>query len=227
MSDADFDDLDDLDIGQFLDDDEDDQVSQQVAVTTPAGASVTVMNQDEADYYNEVATRYQADNKFSNISDILELDRILTMELMCYRWSLWILTGHDYTGRRINPTEVQKSIETYSKEIRGIKKDLGIDKSTRDKGGAESVGEYIENLRVRAREFGITRNKQAVRAITLLMQLRALITLYDNSTESERKEFNVTAEELFQWIREQFEEFEEIDKALRENQKYWIRELNS
>lgn len=227
MSDADFDDLDDdLDIGQFLDDDEDSSASQHVAVTTPAGASVTVMNQDEADYYNQVAARYQSDNKFSNISDILELDRILTMELMCYRWSLWILTGQDYTGRSVNPTEVQKSIETYSKEIRGIKKDLGIDKSTRDKGGAESVADYIENLRVRAREFGITRNKQAVRAITLLMQLRALITLYDNSTQSERKEFNVTAEELFDWIRQQFDEFEEIDKALRENQKYWVQELN-
>jgi len=227
MSDADFDDLDDdLDIGQFLDDDEDSPTSQHVAVTTPAGASVTVMNQDEADYYNQVAARYQSDNKFSNISDILELDRILTMELMCYRWSLWILTGQDYTGRSVNPTEVQKSIETYSKEIRGIKKDLGIDKSTRDKGGAESLADYIENLRVRAREFGITRNKQAVRAITLLMQIRALITLYDNSTQSERKEFNVTAEELFDWIKQQFDEFEEIDKALRENQKYWVQELN-
>jgi hypothetical protein len=115
---------DDFDISQIIED-ADEELPGGVEVTTPSGAIITVMNQSEADYYDQVHQRYLLDNKFKNVSDILELDRILVMELMCYRWGIWILAEEDYFGRKINPTEVQKSIETYSREIRGIKKDLG------------------------------------------------------------------------------------------------------
>ena len=216
-------DEDDFDISQILEDN--DRNNGNIVVVAPSGAAIVVMNQDEADYYNQVAIRYQADNKFKNISDILELDRILTMELMCYRWSLWILAEKDYMGRKVNPAEIQRSIELYSKEIRGIKKDLGIDKSTRDRDKGESIAEYIENLGIRAKEFGITRDKQAIQAITYLMELRALVNLYEKSSKSERKQFGATLENLVDWIKEKGEDFDKIDEALRQNQRVWVREL--
>jgi hypothetical protein len=215
---------DDFDISQIIDDD-DEGLVLGVDVTTPSGATIKVMNQSEADYYDQVHKRYLTDNKFKNVSDILELDRILVMELMCYRWGIWILAEEDYYGRKINPTEVQKSIETYSREIRGIKKDLGIDKSTRDKDKGDSIAEYIQMLGIRAKEFGISRNEQAAKAIELLMEARALITLYENSSDSERKEFGANLQNLVDWFKGRFEEFEEIDKALRKNQATWIRDL--
>jgi hypothetical protein len=214
---------DDFDISQLLDDS--DQLDEKITVSTPSGGTIVVMNQEEADYYDQIASRYQSDNKFKNISDILELDRILTMELMCYRWSLWILAEEDYDGKRINVGEIQKSIENYSKEIRGIKKDLGIDKSTRDKDKGESTAEYIHMLGIRAKEFGITRNKQAYRAITILNELVGLINLYENSSESERREFGVKFEDIIEWIKKQFDEFSVIDEELRKNQSIWIRDL--
>jgi hypothetical protein len=215
---------DDFDISQIIDDDDETLVAG-VDVTTPSGATITVMNQSEADYYDQVHKRYLTDNKFKNVSDILELDRILVMELMCYRWGIWILAEEDYFGRKINPTEVQKSIETYSREIRGIKKDLGIDKSTRDKDKGDSVAEYIQMLGVRAKEFGITRNKQSAKAIEILMEARALITLYENSSDAERKEFKANINDIVDWFKTRFSEFEEIDKDLRKNQSTWIRDL--
>jgi hypothetical protein len=215
---------DEFDISQIIDD-EDESLVLGVDATTPSGATITVMNQSEADYYDQVHKRYLTDNKFKNVSDILELDRILVMELMCYRWGIWILAEEDYYGRKINPTEVQKSIETYSREIRGIKKDLGIDKSTRDKDKGDSVAEYIQMLGTRAKEFGIVRNNQAGKAIELLMEARALITLYENSSASERKEFGANLENIVDWFKTKFEEFEQIDKDLRKNQATWIRDL--
>ena len=215
---------DDFDISQIIDDD-DDALVAGVDVTTPSGATITVMNQSEADYYDQVHKRYLTDNKFKNVSDILELDRILVMELMCYRWGIWILAEEDYFGRKINPTEVQKSIETYSREIRGIKKDLGIDKSTRDKDKGDSVAEYIQMLGIRAKEFGVTRNKQSAKAIEILMEARALITLYENSSDAERKEFKANINDIVDWFTSRFVEFEEIDKDLRKNQSTWIRDL--
>jgi hypothetical protein len=214
----------DFDISQIIDD-ADDAAVMGVVVTTPSGASITVMNQSEADYYDQVHQRYLQDNKFKNVSDILELDRILVMELMCYRWGIWILAEEDYFGRKINPTEVQKSIETYSREIRGIKKDLGIDKSTRDKDKGDSVAEYIQMLGIRAKEFGITRNKQSAKAIEILMEARALITLYENSSDAERKEFKANFEDIIEWFKSRFSDFEEIDAELRKNQATWIRDI--
>jgi|GEM_PF-6088144 len=214
----------DFDISQIIDDADDDAVVG-VEATTPSGATIIVMNQPEADYYDQVHKRYLQDNKFKNVSDILELDRILIMELMCYRWGIWILAEEDYFGRKINPTEVQKSIETYSREIRGIKKDLGIDKSTRDKDKGDSVAEYVQMLGIRAKEFGITRNKQSAKAIEILMEARALITLYENSSDSERKEFKANFEDIIDWLKSKFSEFEEIDAALKKNQATWIRDI--
>ena len=214
---------DEFDISQLIEDDE--EQAAGIDVTTPSGATITVLNQSEADYYDQVHKRYLTDNKFKNVSDILELDRILVMELMCYRWGIWILAEEDYFGRKVNPTEIQKSIETYSREIRGIKKDLGIDKSTRDKDKGDSVAEYIQMLGVRAKEFGISRNMQAAKSIEILMEARALITLYENSSDAERKEFKANLSDIVDWFKSRFEEFEDIDKSLRKNQSTWIRDL--
>lgn len=214
----------DFDISQIIED-ADESIPTGVDVTTPSGASIMVMNQSEADYYDQVHQRYLSDNKFKNVSDILELDRILIMELMCYRWGIWILAEEDYYGRKINPTEVQKSIETYSREIRGIKKDLGIDKSTRDKDKGDSIAEYIQMLGIRAKEFGVSRNKQSAKAIEILMEAMALITLYENSTDSERKEFKANFEDIIDWFKSRFDEFSKIDAELRKNQAMWIRDL--
>lgn len=218
------DDFDDFDISQIMDDES--ETINLIQVTSPSGAQVKVMTQEEAEHYERISARYQKDNKFSNISDLLELDRILVFEIAAYRCSQWLTQGEDYQGRKVNGNELQKSLDIFSREIRGIKKDLGIDKSTRDKDQGDSVAEYIHNLGIRAKEFGITRNQQAVSAITLLMELRGIVSLYENSNDSERKEFNVRFEDIIEWIKNKSIEFEEIDAQLRKNQTYWIRELN-
>lgn len=215
---------DDFNVSQLIDE-ENETSDDFVEVVSPSGATVRVMNQEEADHFERISSQYQTDNKFTNISDLLELDRILTFEIASYRWSQWFNRGEDYQGRKISAPDAQKALELFSKEIRGIKKDLGIDKSTRDRDQGENLAAYIQSLGVRAKEFGITRNKQAVAAITLLMEIRALISLYENSTDSERKEFGATLENLVHWVKEKSDEFDEIDAALREKQSYWVREL--
>lgn len=198
---------------------------EEIRVNSPSGTTSPVLTQEEADFYNAMSARYQADNSFKNISDLSELDRILIMELMCYRWGQWIVMEQDYDGKKVDPGNLQRFIESYSKEIRGIKKDLGMDKSSRDKDKESSVADYVQNVLIRAKEFGIKRNEQAVEAITILKELQGLITLHDNSTEAERREFGCRDEEIFDWIRNKCESFDRIDAELRENQKYWVRDL--
>ena len=195
---------DEFDIGPLED--------NTVEVDTPSGNKITLLNQAEADFYSNIRDRYSTDNKLTNISDFLELDRVLVMETMCFRWGTWILQERDYEGNYISPN-VQKDIANYSKEIRDVKSGLGIDKKTRDGGKGETPADFIANLLHRAKEFGYHRDKQVIRAHTILKELQSKITLYNNSTDTERTEFNHHARDIFEWLEGMFAEFDEMDKA--------------
>lgn len=198
-----------------------------IDVIGPSGAKFQVLTEQEKDWFEDVATRYLKDNKFTNVTDLQDLDRILTMELLCYRWNQWLTLEVDYFGGSVNAQDLQKSIKDYSTEIRQLKKALGIDKGSRDKDKGESVAAYLEDLRVRAAEFGVMRNEQAVKAITLAQEMIALLTWHDNCTEEERRENDIEAHDLIEWIRTIFmPEFQEIDAKFREtSQRYWVRDM--
>ena len=90
----------------------------------------------------------------------------------------------------------------------------------------QQTADYIEQLRHRSKEFGVMRNEQAVKAITLWQELTSIITLYNNCTEDERKAEHVTPVEIINWIESQIPEFNEIDRLFQLNQqRYWIQEM--
>lgn len=195
-----------------------------IEVTAPSGSPFSVMNDAEKRYFEKTAADYLRDNRFTNTSDLQDLDRVLIMETMCWRWGLWLSQEKDYWGGDLDLEVIRKSLNDYSKELRLLKKSLGIDKASRDKDKGEDVSSYIMELGHRAREFGVMRNEQAVKAITLFQELIALVTLHDNCTPEERKENHVQEKDIIQWVRTVKEEFEEIDREFRRNkQQYWVR----
>lgn len=197
-----------------------------VEVIGPSGANFSVMNQKEADYFELITERYTKDNYFTNVSDLQDLDRCLIMETMCYRWGLWISMEKDYFGNNIDMADTKKSLNDYSKELRLLKKSLGMDKVSRDKDKGESIAEWIKGVQVRAKEFGIMRNEQSVRAITLIKELFGLVQYHDNCLPEERKEYRIEANDIIEWVRTIKPEFDEIDAKFREEkQAYWIREM--
>lgn len=196
----------------------------QIKVASPSGAEFVVMTDSEKGYFNKIAERYTKDNHFTNISDLQDLDRILVWETICWRWGLWLSQERDYWGQEIDVETVRKSLNDYSKELRLLKKALGIDKSTRDKDKGEQVATYITNLGIRAKEFGVMRNQQAVKAITLFQELKALMTFHENCTAEERKENHVEEHDVIAWIKSVIPEFDVIDEKFRESQTYWVRD---
>ena len=197
------------------------------STTSPSGAPVPLMTQDEKDFYDDKSSRYQDDNKFTNVSDLLELDRVLLHELMCFRWGQWMLLGGvDYDG---NPQlKLENMVQLYSKEIRDLKASLGVDKKSRDANKGLNTADFFEKLKLRAEQFGVHRDEQIIKSHTLWKELQGLYTLYKNSTPSERSEFKCHEKDLFAWLEEKFVEFDAIDAAFRVNQKMWIRdELNA
>jgi hypothetical protein len=204
-----------------------DASDEAIEVQAPSGASFHVLTESENQYFQNIAQRYLSDNKFTNVTDLQDLDRILMMETMVQRWNTWLSRETDYWGDNIDSSKIQKYITDFSKEIRATKQALGIDKSSRDKDKGESVQAYIENLRLRAQEFGYLRNEQAVKAITLWQQLIALVTFYEKGDDEEKKEFKKNQDDIFTWIRDEaIPEFEKIDIEFRKTkQRYWIRDV--
>jgi len=196
------------------------------STTSPSGAHVPLMTQKEVEYYNDISERYQSDNKFTNVSDLLELDRVLMHEIMCYRWGIWLLNGGlDYDGNPV--VNLAKDVQMYSKEIRDLKAALGVDKKTREANKGANAADFIANLTLRAKEFGIHRNEQIIKAHTILKELEGLITLHVNSTPAERTEFQAHEKDIIAWCLEKFKEFDKIDEAFRVSQSIWLRtELN-
>lgn len=199
---------------------------QMFPVTTPSGGTINLMTQEEADWYDQRRDLYVTQNKFTNQSDLSDLDRILLMEAMIERWGVWITQGFDYFHTRIDEKQTQQNISEYSKELRQVKKALGIDKVTRDKDKAESVGDYITKLLQRAKEFGYHRNQQYEKAVTLIYQLKTLVNTYDRSDEQEREDLGLSPESIMEWIRENLiADWDEIDENFREVQTTWVREI--
>lgn len=195
-------------------------------VTTPSGSALNLLTEMEKEYYESSSEKYQKDNIILNMSDLQELERILLMETLVYRWGQWIAEEKDYFGDPVNVMELQKNIKEYSGEIRLVKKALGIDKATREKEHGETVSDYIHNLKLRAQEFGIHRNNQAVKAITLWQELVAVVQFHMGCNPDERNEFHANESDVIKWIVDHIPVFEEIDDEFRKtSQTYWVRDL--
>lgn len=197
-----------------------------VPVTLPSGGVFWVYGR-EVTYFNDRVRRYLEDNRFTNVSDLQELDRIITLEAICWRWGIWISQQKDYWFEAVDEKELARSLKDASGEIRLLKNKLGIDKLTRDKvRGEDSMSSYLENLRLRAREFGVMRESQLGKALELFNELKARVQLLDNTTPDEQREEHCTIDDVLDWIRLiAIPEYDAIDAHFRANQqRFWVRD---
>lgn len=195
-------------------------------VLTPSGSDLHLQTPEEGDWYESRRDRYQRDNHFPNISDIQDLDRLLMLEVLTYRWGLWMSQGFDYLFARVDENDLSKKIKEYSAEIRLLKLALGIDKATRDKDKGESLPDYIDNLLGRAKEFGYHRNAQYQKAVTLFYELRAMVTTYDRCDDEERQTLDLSMESIMEWVRTKaIADWDQLADDFRANQSMWVKSL--
>lgn len=223
-------DLDSVEYEDFTEnliEEDDEEEIETLEVTGPSGAVFTVMGIEEKTYYEDMARQYLEHNKFVNVSDLQDLDRVLFFELLSYRYSHWVLNKKDYLGQGIVEKELHTAIKEMSMETRLLKKALGMNKVSRDQDRGESINEYWENLKERAKRFGYMRNQQAIMAITLWKELQGIVTLNQNSDEQEIRELKSSFGDIVDWLLEEaFPKFDAIDAEFRKtDQQYWIKEI--
>src|SRR5690606_8663019 len=116
--------------------------------------------------------------------------------------------------RIVDTQRCERTLKEANSQISTIKNDLGISKSSRDKAQAESVGAYIADLKERAKEFGIHREKQLAKGITLCQQLFSIVGAFDRAEKVERGKLGFESEEdIVAWNRETMRsEFDAVDQ---------------
>ena len=200
-------------------------------IKTITGSLISVQGDDERDFYISQATKYLTENTFTAASDFADLDRLVFMELLTFRATCWLGSGSNYLGEFLSSTEItdcRRTIKENSTLISNIKNDLGLTKAQRDKEQYESVGKYLTELKARAREHGIKREKELTKAICLIKELFAMLGAYDRSDEAERLVLGLeNPEDILEWVRTRMKpEFDAIDDYFRNHdQKFWVRKI--
>lgn len=207
--------------------------STLTVVKTVTHQEIQVLNQTEADFYNHRRDQYVRENAFTETSDLADLDRLLFFELMSYRWVTWLSSGVDYDGDTVearDEDQLRKNLKDMNSSISEVKRDLGLTRNVREKEKIESVGAYLIDLKKRAKQFGIHRNRQVDEAMTLFMELKAIVGTYDRSNALERQKVGIeSCDDIVDWVRANaIPRFDALDKHFRDSpdgQRYWVGTL--
>lgn len=198
-------------------------------VITPTGGYAELIHQREKDFYEQARDRYLDEYQWTAANDIRQIDRLLLLEVQQFRIQWFLTSGMDYQGNDFDAREesdLRKAQKELGAQIAEIQRDLGVTKSQREKQQADSVGAYIADLKVRAKEHGVRREKELGRAIELMHELFATVGAFKRSNEAERRKLGIeNADQLLDWIQEYVEvEFKAVDEYFRQHQqRFWIR----
>lgn len=200
--------------------------ADHLEVEGASGAKFMVMGQGEKEWFQSNLDSYKTAYRFEDIADLQDLDRLLGLELLSYRYTSWLVRGMDYGGQSFLEKDIRMAKDRIDQEIRQLKGHMGMDRKHRMVAETESVAEYLRTLKARAHEFGVHRDNQIAKAIDLFNELKKMVGLYRRCDEEERRSLGVEMDQIFKWIEETaIPEYDSIDDAFRKNQKLWIREV--
>ncbi len=201
----------------------------RVEVSMVSGEALRVLGDVEARWFDATRDSYTEQLHFTETTDLRDLDRLLVLELMIFRWTQQLAAGQDYIGMEIDEEKIRKNIREYSDAVTKIKESMGLTKRARD--DAANSGDFatwIADLKIRAKAFGVHREHQLSTGLILFNELISIVTAYDRSDEEERMKLGWESEhEIVEWIRNTLiPEFQAVDEHFRKNeQRYWVRDI--
>ena len=201
------------------------QLEGAFEVDLPQGGKLILKTQDEVDQWETTAKAYIAEYRLTKTNDLILLGAILSQNLTMFRAQQRLkgmVPEKDAagvpTGRYIEePVDAktlsasQGAITKASEEIRALEKALGIDKKTREAGGAYNVADYITTLKRAAHEMGIHVSERFKFYEDLAMEARWKIRLLRNGDPEDRLHHNVSEEKIIDWLEQKLAEAEQVD----------------
>lgn len=194
-----------------------------------SGEDLLVWTETEQRWFDNTKAKYLTETKFTDNTDLQDMDRLLGLELMLFRWNQHLSRGFDYDNNMVDDDLLRKQIKEQSDAITKLKQSLGLDKKTRDlimNEGNFSV--WFADVKRRAKLFGLHRENQLNVALSLMNELSGIVGTFDRSDAEERRKLGFDTEvDVVAWIRDDMlPKFREVDEHFLENeQKMWKRDL--
>lgn len=195
-------------------------------VELPAGGRLHLQTPDEVELWDTALTRYREDYVLQKHNDLVTLGALLQQQIVLFRAQTAINGMVPETDRQGVPTgryrreEIegselagyQKALTEAAKEMRALEKQLGIDKATRESGGAHTVDNYITTLKRAAHQRGIHISKRTLAYEAFVNDLRWRIRMLFHSDAEDRAYHNITPKSVLQWVEGELVKLEDVDK---------------
>lgn len=194
-----------------------------------SGEGLMVQTEVEQRWFNDTKAKYLTETKFTDTTDLQDMDRLLCLELLIFRWNQHLAAGQDYHSNLVDDDLLRKQVKEQSDAITKLKQSLSLDKRSRDQALNEgNFATWFADVKRRAKLFGIHRENQLNKALALMNELSGIVGAYDRSDEEERRKIGFEKpEDILDWVRNtMLPEFKAIDEHFIENeQKLWKRDL--
>lgn len=194
-------------------------------VAKVSGELMQVQTDLEAEWYEATRDRYLAETKFTENTDLQDLDRVLLLELMIFRWGMQLTAGVDYAGDMINEKQMALDIKGFNDMVNKVKEQMGLSVKARNSAANDgNFASWFADVKSRARMFGIHREAQLGKALALMSELATIVGAYDRSDHEERKRIGFESEsDIVGWVRStMLPEYQAIDDYfVHHEQRYW------
>ena len=194
-----------------------------------SGEAMEVITEAEQRWWVNTKGKYLEETRFTETTDLQDLDRLLCLELLIFRWNLHLSSGRDYDGNLAEEEQLRRQIKDQSDVINKLKSQLSLDKKSRDAILSEgNFAAWISDVKRRAKLFGIHRENQLQKALALMAELSGTLGAFDRSDEEERRKLGFESEaDIVAWIRdEMLPAFQVIDEHFANHeQKLWARDI--
>ncbi len=195
-------------------------------VELPAGGSMPLQTAEEVDLWKNSAARYIEDYHLTKTNDLVLLGAILTQQLILFRAqrrlngmqpqvdASGVPTGQ-YVMVDLDSDEVTKytkMLNSATDQIKSNEKALGIDKVTREQGGAVTVESYLRTLKKAAHERGIHISNRFLAYEKFANELRTMLRMFWNLDAEDRAYHDLTEEKILKWCSDQLAALEAVDK---------------
>lgn len=201
-------------------------MAEAFRVDLPQGGELILKSQDEVDMWDRTSKAYVTEYRLTKTNDLILLSAILSQNLAMFRAqhrlngmvpekdAAGVPTGR-YKEEAVDAKTLsasQGAISKASEEIRNLEKALGVDKKTRESGGAYNVADYLTNLKQASHAMGIHISERFKFYEDAMMEARWKIRLLRNGDPEDRQHHNVSEEKIIDWLEGKLAEAEEVDR---------------
>jgi hypothetical protein len=200
-------------------------VGRTFEVTLVSGETLRVQTEVEARWFERAKNDYLAEAKFDDRTDLQDLDRLLCLELMQFRWNMHLAAGVDYEGNLSEAEARRRNLKDQSAAITQLKESMGLTKKARNALlDAGNVAANWTTLKRRAKEFGHFREEQLRTALVLMNELSAIVGGFKRADAEERKKLGFeSSDAIVDWIEEDMmPRYHAVDEHFRHTvQRLW------